>query len=101
MQLTITPAEDGCLDYRSTLLRVELQRHLHALDRQRVRSDGRLTLCSCCKKAFVNNGTWKPLEQVAASLRLFASETPPQLLYSICPDCAELGQERGSNGHVA
>jgi hypothetical protein len=100
MRMKIVRGEAGELIYESVLLRVEPQRHLKVLDAVSARSDGTLTMCSCCKRALLEPVGWLDVEDVSIKLRFFDTPEVPNLRYDICPECTQ-SIRKSSNGDSA
>jgi hypothetical protein len=91
MQLTISMEPQGHLLYESTLIRTQSQRHMRLLSPQFPRSSQSLTMCSFCKRALIEPSDWLDLENISLKLRLFEQQTVPELRYTVCPQCSDLG----------
>lgn len=94
MRLTIAREEAGQLLYMSSLLRVEPQRELPALDRALPRSLNFLTMCSFCKRTLLESVGWLDVEDVSARLGLFEAPVVPELRYVVCPECGSTKSAR-------
>ncbi len=101
MRLHISAGDEGELFYESTLVRVEPQRYVAALDPEQTRSSCVLTMCSCCKRALLETVGWLELEDIAARLHLFDSPEVPDLRYSVCPDCGQTVRNAFDNGNAS
>lgn len=101
MRMTITPGEDGQLQYASHIVWTEPQRMHALLDTDLQRSKAFLTVCSCCKKALLEPDSWLEIEKVSLSVGLLESSKAPQLRHSICPNCSDLLRHSIVNSDVA
>jgi hypothetical protein len=91
MRLTIHKEPQGRLLYESTLLRTQPQRHMRLLNPEFPRSSESLTMCSFCKRSLIEPSDWLDLENISLKLRLFDQQTVPELRYTVCPQCENLG----------
>ncbi len=86
--MSLTPGDNGQLDYASHIMWTEPQRVLALLDTEQQRSKSFLSVCSFCKKAMLEPDVWLELEKVSLSLGLLESGKLPQLRHTICPECS-------------
>ena len=99
MQLTVSSVAGKQLLYTSSLIRAVSQRHLSLLDPSQKRSNEYLTMCSFCKRSFVEPTDWLELENIALKLRLYDKQTVPGVLYTVCPDCERMGYLKRGHAH--
>jgi hypothetical protein len=99
MQLTIHTEPQGHLLYESTLIRTQPQRYMRLLSPQFPRSSESLTMCSFCKRSLIEPSDWLDLENISLKLRLFDQQTVPELRYTVCPQCANLGNLTQHTSH--
>jgi hypothetical protein len=90
LEMTITPAPNGVVHFRSLLLFEQPRPSVSLLDlhTERDNETPAVPVCSWCGKAH-DGSQWHEVEELARDLRLL--EDPlPAIIYGICPTCREL-----------
>lgn len=93
MEMEIAPVDNGFVEFRSRVLRIEKRVPVLLLDPHAGRSDEFLTICSWCRRARTGS-EWIELDEAVKKLDLFSSASLPQLTHGICQDCAKLVKKK-------
>lgn len=88
MRLEIKQTTDGKVQFDGVLVSVKPRSYLAVLDARVPRTSDSLTMCSCCKSAFVQTMGWLKLEDAVVHSKCFETDSAPRLRYSLCPECA-------------
>ena len=89
-EMTITPAPNGVVHFRSLLVFEQPRPSVPFLDQRTNRDEETpaVPFCSWCAK--VHDGSkWEEIEVLARDLRLLEDQTP-SITYGICPTCRDL-----------
>lgn len=87
MEMTLSPLPDGGISIESCILREEKRATVNLLDRDTVRTNEILTLCSWCKKVRLEDQTWVEVEEAVENLKLFDKTELPRLSHGACDIC--------------
>lgn len=93
MNMEITPLDEGGLQFRTQLVRVEPRVEVPWLRQFTTWMDEMVVMCSWCKRVQLTVGVWVEIEEAIKSLDLFLADKFPQISHGICRDC-RLGLER-------
>lgn len=91
LELHITPAQQGFLDFASTLLREELRDTVELLETGCPRSGEFVSICSMCKNVKLSRDCWLEIEDAIAALKLFEKSELPQITHGLCQECFSAG----------
>jgi hypothetical protein len=91
LELHITPASQGILEFASTLIREEPRDTVELLERDVPRADEFVRICSTCKKMELPGGCWVEVEDAVVALQLFEKSKLPQLTHGLCRECYAAG----------
>ena len=86
-QITITPMDDGAVEFSSTVVEIRQREYIKILDASVIRSEDIVKICSFCKKIAVSDGKWVETAEAIRVLNFFGNITMPQLSHGVCPDC--------------
>jgi hypothetical protein len=100
MEMTITPATDGIVEWNSRILNEEPRPPVPLLDIRQERHEKWLRVCSWCKRCSVPEWlaeqvdsppaeSWIELEELMPLLGGLASAGMPMITHTACPDCYE------------
>lgn len=89
MEMEIVPLDNGTVEFRSRILKVEKREPVRLLDPNAGRGDEFLTICSWCRRARIAS-EWVELDEAVKKLDLFSSASLPQLTHGMCQDCGKL-----------
>ncbi len=89
-EMTITPAPDGVVHFRSLLVFEQPRPSVSLLDLRAARDSETpaIPVCSWCGKAH-DGFQWHEIEELARDLRLL-EDLMPSITYGICPTCRDL-----------
>ncbi len=87
MELRVLPLEDDHLEVVSVLLKEETRPHVDLLASTERDPERILTICSWCKRIFLEPDVWVEVEIAVRKLNLFESPLLPRLSHGLCPDC--------------
>lgn len=93
MEMEIVPVDNGFVEFRSRILKVERRAPVLLLDPHAGRSDEFLTICSWCRRARIAS-MWIELDEAVKKLDLFSSASLPQLTHGMCEDCNKLVRDK-------
>ncbi|MBI2400228.1 MAG: hypothetical protein HYV23_04115 [Deltaproteobacteria bacterium] len=93
MEMEIVPLENGTVEFRSRLLKVEKREPVRLLDPQAGRGNEFLTICSWCRRARIAS-VWLELDEVVKKLDLFSSASLPQLTHGVFEDCSQVVRKK-------
>jgi hypothetical protein len=87
--MTLTPAADGSVGFRSELTFEMTRPEIPALRRHIARDTSLppVEICCWCAEAS-DDGDWQPVEEVLAHSRLLERHPPPPVAYGLCPRCS-------------
>ena len=88
MRLTMTSGDNAMINLQGVLCQARLTRFIPLFDQNARRSDQQLTLCSVCKRALLEPMGWMQVAEVASRMSLFDKELQPEIVHSVCPNCA-------------
>jgi hypothetical protein len=89
MEMRMTPRPAGGCAFHSSVMREEPRAPVPLLDASQPRRKDVVAQCSWCKKIDAGTGRWIEVEQAVTRLHLFEDRPLPQLLHTICKECAE------------
>jgi hypothetical protein len=88
--MTLTPAADGSVAFRSVLTFEMTRPEIPALRRHIARDTALAPVEICCWCAEASHdGRWQPVEEVLADARLLEAHPPPPVAYGLCPRCSQ------------
>jgi hypothetical protein len=97
--LTISPAPDGGVEFRSEMTGREARPPVFWLSPDAQRSKTFLTLCSWCARVRMPDGSWAEIERAMEQHPLFKGPLAPRLTHGICEHClAKMRQVVESEG---
>ena len=85
--MTVTPLGDGVVEFTSTLRHQEARPSVGFLEAGMARDERLLKICSWCQKVATPAGTWLPVEEAVARLRLMEADTFPGITHGMCESC--------------
>lgn len=87
MEMRIFPSTKGNVIIKTKILKEEQREELPLLEKDIVRSEEYIRMCSWCKKIFIKNDEWVEVEDAIRALSLFSHDMPPQITHTICTPC--------------
>jgi hypothetical protein len=87
MEMTIAPAGDGSVEFRSRVIREDKRESVELLDFETARTNERIVMCSWCKKVRMESGEWVEVEEAVTTLKLFNATPLPKISHGICERC--------------
>lgn len=88
MEMRISNAGQGQVEFRSRSLRIERREPVRVLDAtMRKRSTEILNMCSWCKAVYAQSA-WLDLEEAVQRLGILAESALPAISHGICPACS-------------
>ena len=91
LELSITPVQQGNIEFASNIILEELRDTVEVLESGIPRSEELIKMCSMCKKIELSENTWVEAEAAVVSLRLFEKNKLPQISHGLCIECFKLG----------
>lgn len=87
--LTITPLEDGAIEFQSALRKVEPRGSVSLLSADVERALPPVQICSTCKKVALDGHEWVEADEAVRRLGLLETSPQPQLTHGLCPACLQ------------
>lgn len=87
MELTIMPADNKVLEFRSRIIEKQFRRPVALFDRSAERSEEVLTACSWCRRVYLKEKGWIEAEEAVRSRDLFGAGKIPQITHGLCSSC--------------
>lgn len=89
-QVSISPADDGSVEFEILTTKVEPRPPQELLRRGNSTPTGLIQSCSWCNRIRTARGEWNEIEDAVTKLHFFELECMPAITHGICPDCSEL-----------
>jgi hypothetical protein len=86
MTLTLRSLGGGAIEFESRVDRVQERSEVPLLNRRTQRSEESVTICSLCRKLYIESN-WLPVAEAVGRKRWLTSTPPPRLSESLCPTC--------------
>jgi hypothetical protein len=90
MEMTVIPLEDGSVEFRSSVLRIEERDIVALLEDRGPPSGDMITMCSFCKKVRLPGDEWVEAEVAVERLDLFGAQRLPQITHGACRPCYDM-----------
>ena len=88
MDMVMRPSGVKGIEFNCRVLREEPRPPVALLAPTPTRSDRLVTMCSWCRR-ISNPPDWLEIEDAINQMRLFEQHNPPQIIHSVCYDCAQ------------